>query len=309
MTRQYLTTSLICSVTDMKTIKGLIAAGLAETEAARRILRDESMKRVYGKYPELKDIDGKIIDIRKDRLIAVIDHDEKLARRYDIEEESLMSQREQIISDNDIDPEFDMEKSICTKCGDTGFVKGKDGTPRVCSCKQSELEECYESCGLGDYTSFTMKNYRDDYLGDAKKRSEIKKNMLRIMLGMGDAAEKPLWIYSGAPQTGKTYLSVCIAKTAISLGKSAFYTKCENIAALDDETIDDLKHIDFLIIDDFADDVTLHGDTGSVLNSVLEVRTASGLSTVLVSALPLADLIKGCDMRVSGKLSRAGKIT
>ena len=293
----------------MKTIKGLIAAGLAETEAARRITRDENMRRVYSDFPELKDIDGKIIDIRKNRLIAAIDHDERLAKRYDIEEESLIAQRELIISDNCIDPEFDMEKPICTKCGDTGFVKGKDGTPKVCSCKQSELEECYESCGLGDYTSFTMKNYRDDYLGEASKRSEIKKQLLRVMLGMGNAAEKPLWIYSGAPQTGKTYLSVCIIKTAISLGKSAFYTKCENIAALDDETIEDLKHIDFLIIDDFADDVTLHGDTGSVLNSVLEIRTASGLSTVLVSALPLTDLVKGCDMRVSGKLNRAGKIS
>ena len=292
----------------MKTIKGLIAAGLAETEAARRITRDEAMKRVYDKYPELKDIDGRIIDIRKDRLIATIDHDERLAKRYDIEEESLIAQREQIISDNGIDPEFDTEKSICTKCNDTGFVKGKDGTPKVCSCKQSELEECYESCGLGDYTSFTMKNYRDDYLGEPERRSEIKKQMLKVMLGMGDASSKALWLYNGAPQTGKTYLSVCIAKTAISLGKSAFYTKCENLSSLDDDTIEDIKRIDFLIIDDFADDVTLHGDTGSVLNSILEIRTAAGLCTVLVSALPVTDLINGCDMRVSGKLKRAGKI-
>ena len=292
----------------MKTIKGLIAAGLAETEAARRIRRDETVRRVYEEYPELKDIDGRIIDIRKDRLIATIDHDERLAKRYDIEEESLISQREQIIRDNGIDPGFDMEKSICTKCGDTGFVKGKDGTPKVCSCKQHELEECYESCGLGDYSSFTMKNYRDDYLGEPEKRSEIKKQMLRVMLGMGDAASKTLWIYSGAPQTGKTYLSVCMAKTAISLGKSAFYTKCENLSSHDDDTVEDIKRIDFLIIDDFADDVTLHGDIGSVLNSILEIRTAAGLCTILVSALPVAELINGCDMRVSGKLGRAGKI-
>ena len=293
----------------MKTIKGLIAAGLAETEAARRIRRDETVRRVYEEYPELRDIDGRIIDIRKDRLIATIDHDERLAKRYDIEEESLISQREQIIRDNGIDPGFDMEKSICTKCGDTGFVKGKDGTPKVCSCKQHELEECYESCGLGDYSSFTMKNYRDDYLGEPEKRSEIKKQMLRVMLGMGDAASKSLWIYSGAPQTGKTYLSVCMAKTAISLGKSAFYTKCENLSSLDDDTVEDIKRIDFLIIDDFADDVTLHGDIGSVLNSILEIRTAAGLCTILVSALPVTELINGCDMRVSGKLGRAGKIS
>ena len=293
----------------MKTIKGLIAAGLAETEAARRIIREESMMRVYKDHPDLKEIDGRIIDIRKDRLIAVIDHDEKLAKRYDVEEANLLSRRELIMKENHIDPEFDMEKSICSKCGDTGFVKGKDGTPRVCSCKQAELEECYESCGLGDYTSFTMKNYRDDYLGEPEKRSEIKKQMLRAMLGVGDTASKPIWVYSGAPQTGKTYLSVIMTKTAISLGKSAFFIKCENLASLESDTIEDIKRIDFLVIDDFADDVTLHGDVGSVLNSVLEIRAASGLCTILVSALPLSDLVNGCDMRVSGKLGRAGKIS
>ena len=293
----------------MKTIKGLIAAGLAETEAARRIIREESMMRVYKDHPDLKEIDGRIIDIRKDRLIAVIDHDEKLAKRYDVEEANLLSRRELIMKENHIDPEFDMEKSICSKCGDTGFVKGKDGTPRVCSCKQAELEECYESCGLGDYTSFTMKNYRDDYLGEPEKRSEIKKQMLRAMLGVGDTASKPIWVYSGAPQTGKTYLSVIMTKTAISLGKSAFFIKCENLASIESDTIEDIKRIDFLVIDDFADDVTLHGDVGSVLNSVLEIRAASGLCTILVSALPLSDLVNGCDMRVSGKLGRAGKIS
>ena len=292
----------------MKTIKGLIAAGLAETEAVRRIRRDELMQRVYNDHPELKDIDSRIIDIRKDRLIAVIDHDERLEKRYEIEEESLLSQRERIIRDNGIDPEFDMEKPLCPKCNDTGFTKGKGGTPIVCSCKQSELEECYESCGLGDYTSFTMKNYRKDYLGDPAKRSKIMEQLLKVMLGKEDTSDKPLWLYSGAPQTGKTYLAVCITKTAISLGKSAFYTKCENLSTLEEDTIDAIKRIDFLIIDDFADDVTLHDDIGTVLNSVLEVRSAAGLCTVLVSALPAAELIKGCDMRVSGKLGRAGKI-
>lgn len=292
----------------MKTIKGLIAAGLAETEAVRRIRRDEVMTRVYNEHPELKDIDSRIIDIRKDRLIAVIDHDERLEKRYEIEEENLLSQRERLIRDNGIDPEFDMEKPICAKCNDTGFAKGKGGTPIVCSCKQAELEECYENCGLGDYTSFTMKNYRKDYLGDPEKRSKIMEQFLKVMLGKEDTSDKPLWLYSGAPQTGKTYLAVCITKTAISLGKSAFYTKCENLSTLEEDTVDAIKRIDFLVIDDFADDVTLHDDIGTVLNSVLEVRSAAGLCTVLVSALPAAELIKGCDMRVSGKLGRAGRI-
>jgi len=132
----------------MKTIKGLIAAGLAETEAARRIRRDENMSRVYADYPELREIDSRIIDIRKDRLIAMIDHDERLAKRYDIEENNLISKREQIISDNDIDPDFDEEQSLCPKCGDTGFVKGKDGTLKVCPASRQSSRNATRAAGL-----------------------------------------------------------------------------------------------------------------------------------------------------------------
>ena len=66
---------------------------------------------------------------------------------------------------------------------------------------------------------------------------------------------------------------------------------------------------DFLIIDDFADSVTLYNNVGSVLNSILETRAASRLPTVLVTPFPVAELVKKCDMRISGKLQSAKTIT
>ncbi len=294
----------------MKTIKELISEGLTEVAASREILREENVRRVYKQFPELKDIDDQIIGIRGNRLIAVIDKDEKLIRRYDIAEEELQTKRDRIIARNGIDPDFDVVKSICDKCDDTGFTKGSDGTLKVCSCRKRELEQCYELSGMSDYSSYRMKNFRDDYLGNAGSRKKIRNELLKAMLGISDGDEKSsLWIYSAPPQSGKTFLSVCVCKTAINLGKSAFYVKCEELAGLGSDTLESLKRIDFLLVDDFADSVTLYNNVGSILNSILEVRAAANLPTVLVTPFPKSELVGKCDMRISGKLSSARLIS
>ena len=151
----------------MKTIKELISESLTEVAASREINREESIRRVYKACPELKDIDDQILNVRNNRFIAVIDKDERLIKRFDIAEEELQAKRDKIILRNNIDPEFDVIKNICDKCGDTGFTKGSDGTLKVCSCRKRELETCYENSGMADFTSYKMKNSRDDCLGDA----------------------------------------------------------------------------------------------------------------------------------------------
>ena len=60
----------------MKTIKELINEGLSEVAATRDIQRQENIKRVYKDFPELKEIDNQIMDVRNSRFIAVIDKDE-----------------------------------------------------------------------------------------------------------------------------------------------------------------------------------------------------------------------------------------
>ena len=294
----------------MKTIKELINESLTEVAASKEILRDENIKRVYKACPELKDIDSQILDIRNSRFIAVIDKDERLIKRFDIAEEELLAKRDKIMQRNQIDPEFDSVKTICDKCNDTGFTTGTDATPKVCSCRKRELETAYEYSGMADYSSYKMKNYRDDYLGDASGRKKIKNELLKVLLGLTDNdGRTSLWVYSAPPQTGKTFLAISVCKTAINLGKSAYYAKCEDLQATGADTLEDLKKIDFLVLDDFADSVTLTNNVGSILNNILEVRGASGLPTVLVTPFPKSELVNKCDMRISGKLQSAGLIS
>ena len=290
----------------MKTIKELISESLTEVEASKAIMREDNIRRVYKACPDLKEIDDQILNVRNSRYIAVIDKDERLVRRFDIAEEELQVKRDRIMQINNIDPAFDMEKNICDKCGDTGFTRGSDGTIKVCSCRRKELEQCYEYSGMADFTSYKMKNYRDDYLGDPEGRKKIKNELLKVLLGLSDKDDKTsLWVYSAPSQTGKTFLSVCVCKTAINLGKSAYYAKCEDLQTIGTDTLEDLKRIDFLVLDDFADSVTMHNSIGSLLNNILEVRTASKLPTILVTPFSRTELVNKCDMRISGKLQSA----
>ena len=303
----------VCLEIDMKTIKELISESLTEVAATRDINRQNSISRVYKACPELKEIDDQILEVRNSRFIAVIDKDERLIKRFDIAEEELLTKRARIIARNNIEPDFDEEKFICSECSDTGFVKTADGKTSVCSCRENELEMCYEQSGMADYPSYKMKNYRDDYLGDASGRKKIKgmmNDLLKELIGKSREESKSyIYVYSAPPQTGKTFLSICVCKTAIKLGKSAYYAKCEELSALGTDTLEALKHIDFLVVDDFADTVTLSNNVGSVLNTLLETRAASRLNTVLVTPFPVNELVKRCDMRISGKLQSAKKIS
>ncbi len=293
----------------MKTIKELINESLTEVAAMSEIRREENIRRVYKSCPDLKEIDDQILNIRNSRFIAVIDKDERLIKRFDIAEEELQVKRDKIIQRNNIDPEFDVAKHVCDKCGDTGFAKGSDGTLKVCSCRKRELEMSYEYSGMGDFSSYKMKNFRDDYLGDAKSRKAIRNELLKVMLGMTEDDKTSLWVYSAPPQSGKTFLAICVCKTAINLGKSTYYTKCEDLQVIGTDTLEDLKRIDFLVLDDFADSVTMTNNVGSILNSILEVRAASKLPTVLVTPFTKNELVSKCDMRISGKLKSAKLIS
>jgi DNA replication protein DnaC len=75
------------------------------------------------------------------------------------------------------------------------------------------------------------------------------------------------------------------------------------------EVVELLTKVDFLVLDDFADSVTMTGNVGSILNNILEVRAASKLPTVLVSPFPKSELVNKCDMRISGKLQSAKLIS
>lgn len=299
--------SWICLVVTMKTIKGLIAERIKSDRAIKSIRREDLVASVYAKYPELKKTDDELIDLREERIFAAIEHDKESIPLLDKREEELKKYRDEFIKKNGIDPLFDDEKELCGKCHDTGFITLKNGSRAVCrDCMKEELNECFDSSGMGDFRSYTLKSFDFAYFGDAGKRKEVFSSVKEMFEDRPD--RQLLKIYSGGTQTGKTYLSVVLAKYAIIEGKSAFYVKAEDLEERDLRYDEGVTDSDFLVIDDYSAAITGNRRIASSINGILESRCASGRATLVVSSEPHDMLVGGSDVRIAGKLSKAGRI-
>lgn len=293
----------------MKTIHDLIEEGLFELEAASNVRCSERMQAVYKKHPELKEIDDERLTVTGNRYIAVIDKDERLIARLDIEADKLAKKRETYIRQNNIDPEFDQPKPQCFLCKDTGFVE-QMGVKVVCACKHKELAMCYNLSGLSGYDAYVPQLYKPDYIKSKDSKSRRDAAMAEL-LGIACAKYKgssPLFVYSDITGIGKTYISVCACKTAVHFGRSIYYAKFEDLPEYKEDTLSSIKHADFVVIDDFDPYITTLLNRGTILNAILEQRMAANLPTVLVTQSSLSEIVSKSDMRLSGKLRSAQTI-
>ncbi len=291
----------ICSVNDMKTIDDILQEAAGYNNVLKQIARDDRIERVYEQYPELRDIDSKLMDSRRGRLMAAMDHDQSAEDAYAKREIELTGRREEFIGKNKIDPQFDELKDICATCHDTGYKVNARGTRVVCDCRKRELEESFAEAGMADYSTYTLNKYDKKHGKDPAKRNSVLNNMMNVVLGKD---KKTLCLYIDEPGSGKTYLSICMVKAAITMGKSGAFVRCEDIADKEDE-IGDYKTCDFLLIDDFAGEVTLRARVSGNLNDILESRIATGRPTVLVSFTDKESLIGESDARIAAKIQRA----
>ncbi|MCR5059469.1 MAG: hypothetical protein K6A80_00400 [Saccharofermentans sp.] len=292
----------------MININDLIMASNSNTKDERELIRDRKVEETYKQYPELEKIDKEIVAARTAGFIAVLDGNEVEERHNESLLRQLKEKRERCLGRYDIPSDFDEEKIICTRCNDTGFFKNKNGLRQVCPCRNDDLEECYRISGMRDYSSIRTDNYSDDYFGNKDHRKILRRKMLDLVLGNEDLSAKPLWVLFDGTQTGKTFLSVYVLKLAINLGKSVYYTKLDEFMMMDRDTIDDIRDVDLLVVDDYVANMTMTGMTGTRLNALLESRQAMGLATVIVTSFPIQNLIEESDSRISGKIQRAGII-
>ena len=291
----------------MKTIRALIEEKRNYDSSRREIAREERIEAVYSAHPELRQLDGKLLELRAKRLVSAIDHDNARTRLYESDEKIMASKRERYIKDNGIDPAFDQEAYLCELCKDTGFCM-KNGIRIVCDCMKRELNECFDSCGLSDYSSYSNKTFDAGRFKDAKERSGRRNKIAMIINGSPKYEGTDLWVLTGAPCSGKTFLAVIMTKTAIMIGKSAAYVNCDSIYNMTEDDIGFMRSCDFLCIDDYSGSVTSGFKTASVINSVLEARNARKLKTLIVTSSSLESLVSESDARIAGKLSKAGTI-
>lgn len=292
----------------MKTIDSFISQEVSNRKIKKRIDRDVCVKSYYASYPELKELDEMIVEARRYAFLNIIRKQTDSALAFSKEDE-LTKARDRLLVTQNIDPDYDEEKTICWKCQDSGYIHKEGSVTKVCECMQNQLEACYQTSGMQDYESIRLTGYGKKYT-TSTKREQIRLDLV-TMLAMEDISRQKttLCIYSDLAGTGKTYLSVCIAKVAIGVCKSAFYCKAEafgdSYAEDYSQRMNDYKNCDVLVIDDFSSDATKLSKTASALSEILEVRGTKKLLTILTTRETIDSLLNDVDYRIEGKLRTA----
>lgn len=292
----------------MKTVNELIAEKISDISIRKRLAAEDRTIAVYKAHPELEDIDNKLLDLRKEKMLAAVEHDDKPIPAMEVREKELLSLREDYVDSHGIDPHFDEEKPRCKKCGDTGYTVTPGDIRIVCpDCMTDVLKEAYEEAGMADYATYTLKSFALDHFGKKKER-RVKFEAVKKLFEADDAGKNPIAVYSDIPRSGKTFLAVILVKYAIIEAKSAMYLKTEQLESFSDYKISELKDCNFAVIDDYSAEAVMNRKIASSLNSVLEARIARSLPTLIVSSVPYDLLIKDSDARIAGKLVNAVRI-
>ena len=288
----------------MKTIDYFIREELSQRTAERII-------DVYERFPKLRVIDDKIIALRRSNILKILDNEMDSSDFVSKEEDKLQKERAKFVKEHLIPTDFDTLIIQCEKCKDTGYIvkNGPVNVRKVCSCMKLPIELSYKEAGLSDYGFVEPKNLKDSEIKNQKNiRAAAKKRLDKVIEDI--IVEKPqgILIYSDGTQTGKTYLSVCVAKMVINFGYSAMFIRTDSIANLSADKIEDLKRCDFLVIDGYLGSLTRSGKTGEILDGILETRNYSNLPTIIVTSETPDETVTNSYERVASKLSTAERI-
>ena len=287
----------------MRTIDSFINETLNSRQVQKQIDMEGRIDKTYEKYPELQEIDEKILEIRKEKIMKLLENESSSPDLESKDENDLKAKRAKFLKNNCIAPEFDQEWVICEKCNDTGYVK-KGSIRTVCSCMKDELEDAFKAAGLGDFKNIKPSLMDPKAIKNPKnKRAEARKKLDSVMAGIFKGEPQSSLIYSDGAQTGKTFLSVCVTKILIGCGLNAVYVKLEDLYDMSESELEDVRYADFLIIDDFISSSTKSFKIAAALNRILEFRSMNEKFTMLVMGESPSEAVSGSEERVAAKLS------
>ncbi|MEE1050489.1 MAG: ATP-binding protein [Lachnospiraceae bacterium] len=200
----------------------------------------------------------------------------------------------------------------CPDCRDTGYINGEK-----CHCfRQEEISILYDQSHLQLLTrTQNFDTLREDfYKGEDLKRFRAARNVSLHFARQFGREYSNLYFF-GTVGTGKSFLSVCIAREVLSAGYSVLYFSAAslfdrlaglvyNYRSREDfqHFVDDLYHCDLLIIDDLGTELT-NQFVSAQLFACINERHLNRKPTVISTNLSLEDLQKRYSDRVFSRIT------
>lgn len=293
-----------------------IMRGYMQKQSRRHQLSLARRDEVYAKIPEYRELSEQVSEIAVGYLHSRLGEKGKNNSASPIlvrpELSKIAEKKRQLLVSHGFPDDYLTVSPDCPLCGDTGFVDGNK-----CRCfKQKEIEILYSSSHLGEL----VKEHNFDiltesyYHGEDLKRFRIASAACRRMAAQFDQVYRNLYLY-GTVGTGKSFLSICIAKELLETGHSVLYFSAAalfdrlSMYSFDVRTkeelrkfTDDLYGCDLLIIDDLGTELT-NQFISAQLFTCLNERHIGRKSTVISTNLSLAEMQARYSDRVFSRIT------
>ena len=293
-----------------------IMRGYMQKQNRRHQLTLQRRDEVYARIPEFRQLSDRVSEIAVDYLPSRLGekkNDSSVSPGFVRPQlEEIAARKKELLVSHGYPEDYLTVSPECPLCGDTGFVDGQK-----CRCfRQKEVEILYSHSHLKELVTeqnfgILSENY---YQGEDLKRFRIAAAACRRMAAEFDTVYRNLYLY-GTVGTGKSFLSICIAKEVLETGHSVLYFSA---AALFDKLsmysfdvrtkeelrsfILDLYECDLLIIDDLGTELT-NQFISAQLFACLNERHLNRKSTVISTNLSLAEMQSRYSDRVFSRIT------
>lgn len=286
-------------------------------EAAKN-QQKQRLEEIYMRFPRIKSIDEQISRIGLDIVSSIF---KGISIESYIEEQkqkiiNLKIEKAEILGANKYPINYLEMKYKCSKCMDTGYI----GTEK-CSClKQKLIDRYYQQSNLKDilrrenFDNFQINYYSNEVdkyqgLSPRKNMEGIVNYCIGYYKNFDDNSESLL--FSGSSGLGKTFLSNCLAKELLDLGKVVIYQTSSNLIDIlrtlrfDENSekgqIDDILNCDLLIIDDLGTEPNTTYSQSELFN-IINTRILTGKKMIISTNLLIEDLHTYYPERITSRI-------
>lgn len=282
--------------------------------------RDIRLAEVYKKIPMIEEVDKEISAMGNQMVQLILEQPERAKEFAAMAKEKLTelkNERVRLLASAGFSKDYTDIHYNCTLCEDTGVYRNSE-----CECFKMRLrEEAYKESNLSEliktqtFERFNLFLFSDEKKSGISQRDEARENLdfCKRFADRFDEAQKGILMYGGAG-LGKTFLSTCIAKRLIDLGKNVIYHSAVSMFGYymdyifnrisSDEAraeFDKMKKCDLLIIDDLGAEAT-NAQMTSFLFEILNERILAGKKTVISTNYNLQEIAKTYSERIHSRI-------
>ena len=293
-----------------------IMRGYMQKQNRLHQLRIKRRDEVYAKIPEFRELSEQVPGIAVGYLYSRLG--EKEAGRSsspDFVRPELLkiaARKKELLLSHGYPEDYLLAAPECPLCNDTGFVDG-----RKCRCfKKKEIEILYSHSHLQELVRTQNFDALSEsyYDGEDLKRFRKAAAACRRMAEEFDDVFRNLYLY-GTVGTGKSFLSICIARELLESGHSVLYFSAAalfdrlSMYSFDPKVREDLRSFtsdlyecDLLIIDDLGTELT-NQFVSAQLFTCLNERHLNRRSTVISTNLSLKEMQARYSDRVFSRIT------